>query len=163
LSVFIPSHEFVVQETEHWRVNHRVDTTLPGYLIVGAKDSRAVDLNHLPQAALVEMGPLFSSLTDALQSLFEPEHVHICRFGHDSGQTLHFHIIPSYDWVKEAYRVAATEGGTEIQYPAFSDGASLTLFVSEEFARGRAPCEIIGPNIEEVIRVLKIELSTRNL
>ena len=53
------------------------------------------------------------------------------------------------------YNRVVNEGGTEVQYPDFTDGSNLTLFVTEEFRSGRAPCEIIGPNIKQVVQVLK--------
>jgi diadenosine tetraphosphate (Ap4A) HIT family hydrolase len=159
LSVFIPNHEFLVYETEHWRVNQRIDSPLPGYLMVGAKDPKAVDLTQLSEVALSEMGAVLAMATGALQRLFKPEHLHICRFGHDNGHTVHFHIIPIYKWVIEAYRRASRDGGTHVQYPDFIDGSALTLFVTEEFGRGRAPCEIIEPSIGAVIQVLRDELN----
>jgi diadenosine tetraphosphate (Ap4A) HIT family hydrolase len=155
LSVFIPNHEFVVYETAHWRVNQRVDTTLPGYLMVGAKDPKAGDLTQFSKDALSEMGAVLSIATGALQTHMEPQHIYICRFGHDKGHTIHFHVIPIYQWVIEAYRRVSREGGTHAQYPDFTDGSSLTLFVTEEFARGRAPCEIVEPSIGAVIQVLR--------
>jgi len=160
LSAYIPGDEFVVYETEHWRVNQRVDSTLPGYLIVGAKEPKAVDLAQLSEDALSEMGTVLGRVTGALQRLFQPEHLHICRFGHDSDHTVHFHVIPIYNWVNVAYRRAAREGGTYVQYPDFTDGASLTLFVTEEFGRGRVPCEIVEPSIPAVIDALRQELDS---
>jgi diadenosine tetraphosphate (Ap4A) HIT family hydrolase len=85
---------------------------------------------------------------------FKPEHIHVCSFGHSPGHTVHFHVIPVYEWMKHAYRrLARTDAA--VQYPSFADGASLTLFVSEEFTRRRAPCEIPEPSVEHVIRTLK--------
>jgi diadenosine tetraphosphate (Ap4A) HIT family hydrolase len=155
LSVFIPHHEFVVYETAHWRVNQRVDTTLPGYLMVGAKDPQAVEIAQLSNDALSELGAVLGMVTGALQWLFQPEHLHICRFGHDQGHSAHFHVIPIYKWVVDAYRRASRDGGTHVQYPDFTDGSSLTLFVTEEFAHGRAPCAIVEPDIGTVIQVLR--------
>lgn len=160
LSVFIPRNEFFVYETDHWYVNQRVDSTLPGYLMVGAKEPKAVDLTQLSEDALSEMGTVLGMVTGALQRLFQPEHLHICRFGHDTGHSVHFHVIPIYKWVKEAYRRASREGETQVRYPDFTDGASLTLFVSEEFGRGRTPCEIVEPSIGAVIQVLRETLNT---
>jgi diadenosine tetraphosphate (Ap4A) HIT family hydrolase len=160
LSVFIPKHEFLVYETAHWRINQRVDSPLPGYLMVGAKDPKAVDLTQLSTDALSEMGAVLSMATGALQTHLQPEHLYICRFGHDNGHTVHFHVIPIYQWVIEAYRRVSRDGGTQVQYPDFIDGASLTLFVTEEFAHGRTPCEIVEPGIGAVIQVLREVLNS---
>ena len=148
-----------MHETVHWRVNQRVDSTLPGYLIVGAKEQEATELAHLSQKALSEIGLVLGIVTGTLQRLFQPEHIHICRFGHDLHHTVHFHVIPIYGWVRQAYDRIAREGTTQVRYPKFTDGTSLTLFVTEEFRDGRAPCEIARPNIHDAINALREALS----
>lgn len=153
MNVFVPDAEFVVFETEHWRVNQRVDSPLPGYLVVGARCESS--LHSLADGALVELGPILSRAAAVLESLLDAEHVHVCQFGYESGHSTHFHLIPIYEWVKEAYFQAAAERETEVWYPDFADGPSLTLFVSEEFSRGRSPCEIRGPAMFHVIRQLR--------
>jgi hypothetical protein len=60
--------------------------------------------------------------------------------------------------MKDAYRRMAGDGEV-VRYPSFADGASLALFVSEEFTRGRAPCEIPEPSIDRVIQTLRHALS----
>ena len=151
MAVFVPPDEFVIYETEHWRVNHRCDATLPGYVMVGAKDT-ASDLFNLPHAALIEMGLMLSAVVQALEVNFQPEHIHICRFGHDAGHSLHFHVIPIYDWVREAY----CQTNSEIQ----ADGPSLTLFVSENLTKNRAAVNSTGITVKEAIRVLRQTLQT---
>jgi diadenosine tetraphosphate (Ap4A) HIT family hydrolase len=158
LSGLAPSDQFVVYETKYWQVNQRVDTTLPGYLMVGAKDPIALELANLPAGALLELGCVLRTVTAALQTSFKPEHIHVCCFGHSPGHTVHFHVIPVYEWMKQAYRRMARKDEA-VQYPNFTDGASLALFVSEEFTRRRAPCEIPGPRIEHVIQALRDALS----
>jgi hypothetical protein len=71
---------------------------------------------------------------------------------------VHFHVIPVYEWMKQAYRRMARKDEA-VQYPNFTDGFSLTLFVSEEFTRRRAPCAIPEPSLECVIQTLRDGLS----
>ena len=142
-------------ETVHWRVNQRVDSALPGYLIVGAREQEASELAHLSPDALSELGLVLGTVTGTLQRLFQPEHIHICRFGHDLHHTVHFHVIPIYGWVRQAYDRISRQSTAQRRYPTFADGASLTLFVSEEFREGRAPCEIVQPNIHDAIFALR--------
>src|SRR5262249_28586456 len=123
---------------------------------------QASELAHLSKSALSEMGVVLGMVTGTLQKLFQPEHIHTCRFGHDLHHTVHFHVIPIYGWLRQAYDRIAQEGGTKVRYPKFTDGASLTLFVSEEFRNGRTPCEIPPPNISDAISALRKALSKRN-
>ena len=51
----IPSR-FQVYETDCWLINHRLDSALPGYLMLGSK-SQVGDLSELPDDALVERWP----------------------------------------------------------------------------------------------------------
>ena len=151
MAVFVPPDEFMIYETEHWRVNHRCDATLPGYVMVGAKDT-AAGLFNLPHAALTEMGLVLGAVVQALEVNFQPEHIHICRFGHDAGHSIHFHVIPIYDWVREAY----DQTNSEIQ----ADGPSLTLFVSENLTKNRATVNSRGVTVKEAIRLLRRTLQT---
>src|SRR5262245_17200160 len=50
-------HRFHVLETDGWLVNHRMNSALPGYLMISAK-ADTDDLFDLPQGALEELGPL---------------------------------------------------------------------------------------------------------
>ena len=147
MSVFIPPDGFIIYETEHWRVNQRCDATLPGYLMVAAKDPEAVALHSLSHGALTEMGVVLGAVVSALETCFHPQHVFVCRFGLDAGHTVHFHVIPIYPWVVAAYE--RKSGSLE------ADGPMLTLFVSEELTHGRCPCQDIGLTVQEAISTLR--------
>lgn len=144
-------------DTEYWMASQRSDATLPGYLIVSAKELEARELEDLSIGALGELGYVLKVVTQALRTSFEPEHVYVCRFGMSPGFTVHFHVIPIYSWAKEAYRRMAV--GDLVRYPSFTDGASLTLFASEEFTRGRAPCAVPEPSVAKVTHTLRKALS----
>jgi len=62
----------------------------------------------------------------------------------------------------ETYRRMADDSDVA-RYPSFTDGASLTLFVSEEFTRGRAPCKISEPSIDDVVQTLRGALKREQL
>jgi len=68
LSFFIPSDEFVVYESKHWRVNHRIDSALPGYLMLAAKDSAASSFAQLCRAAQLELGLILAMVTASLET-----------------------------------------------------------------------------------------------
>lgn len=144
----------LVHDGRFWRVAQRSDATLPGYLIVGAKDPRAMHLDQLSCGALQELGGVLAAVTGAVRRVLHTERVHVCRFGWDPGHPVHFHVIPVPCWMIDAYR-RFTGTDASVPYPEFTDGPSVTLFVSEEFTRGRAPCDIEGPRVEPVIEELR--------
>ncbi len=93
--------QFHVLETGRWLVNHRINSALPGYLMVGSK-TPASELSELTDSALTELGPLLAKAQDALQQVLQARRVYIGRYGHTPGYPIHFPIIPIYDWVETA-------------------------------------------------------------
>ncbi|ASW10501.1 HIT family protein [Rhizobium sp. 11515TR] len=150
--------QFLIGESDGWLVSHRANSALPGYLMIASKRS-ANDLFDLPDAALREIGPLLALSQATLKQELGAPRVYIGRYGHVSGLTFHFHVIPIYDWVEKLfwqdarYRIleqfAEGEGETE------TDGAELTLFVWREFCERLQPPEIEGPNVPETIALLR--------
>ncbi len=147
----------IILETEHWRVSHRTDTALPGYLILGAREATN-ELHRLPEHALAELGGLLGQLQQALQAILDPEHIYVGRYGHISGHAFHFHIIPICGWVKQRfftdhrYRMLLS-----LQHPPVgdTDGAELTLYVWREFCENPELPPIPGPSIDEVVEMLR--------
>ncbi|HEY0802235.1 MAG TPA: hypothetical protein VGD54_15465 [Steroidobacteraceae bacterium] len=161
----IPKH-LVILQTEHWVLNHRVGSVLPGYLMLGAR-MPTNDLYRMRPQALAELGPLLADAQKALDEILKPRHFYIGRYGHMAGHALHFHVIPVCEWVRRSffadprYRVladlsrhAAAAGATDE-----TDGAELTLYIWREFCENPAPPLVFGPAIHEVVERLKLSLS----
>lgn len=152
---------FHVAETEGWLVNHRINSALPGYLMVSSKVF-ANDLADLTSGALSELGPLLAKVQTALKSVLEAERVYIGRYGHTPGYPIHFHVIPIYRWVEDLfwndarYRVLETfaDGPGETA----TDGAEMTLFVWREFCERSDPPPINGPSVSRAIELLRKEI-----
>ncbi|MCE0521437.1 MAG: HIT family protein [Methylacidiphilales bacterium] len=158
----VPDH-LVVKETEYWIINHRIDSKLPGYLMVGSR-METTNLFDLPNSALAELGLLLSSAQKALADLLHPEHIYVGRYGHQKGHSIHFHVIPIYSWVKEAFTADSRYGVLKSFYtPGASnsdyDGAELTLYVWREFCESKNPPQGYGPSVSETIGLLKERLS----
>jgi len=83
---------FVIHETRHWFINHRVDSALPGYLMLGAK-SMSPSLAALPSEALAELGGLQAMLQTTLDEHLQPRHLYIGPFRPSGGafHPLSFH------------------------------------------------------------------------
>lgn len=153
----IPS-SFILHETEHWIVNHRLNSTLPGYVMLGAR-LHTDALHELPDAALAELGSLMANIQRLIETLLTPKRLYIGRFGHEPGHPIHFHFIPVYDWVEhlfwqdERYRVLETFSSPSPL--SATDGAELTLFVWREFCERPDPPTVPGITVEQAICQLR--------
>jgi len=166
--MFFPPEEFVVFESLHWRINQRVDAHLPGYLMMAPKDSDALNFSSLAPDALSEMGPLLAKVTRVMENQLQPRHLYVGRYGHTSGHNLHFHLIPVYAWVIEAFRrdvryrmlqqfytPGVPNSGKQIGF----DGAEMTLYIWRELAESLTPPQLEGPTRKETIELLRRALA----
>jgi diadenosine tetraphosphate (Ap4A) HIT family hydrolase len=154
---------FLISEYHHWRLNHRIDSALPGYLMLASK-LPVDDLSQLPDIALTELGPLLAKAQTTLRTKLKPMRVYIGRYGHSPGYPIHFHLIPVYSWVErlfwrdERYRLLEKFG--EKGHQNATDGAELTLFIWREFCEGSRPPPIEGLSIDQAIALLRQELAS---
>jgi diadenosine tetraphosphate (Ap4A) HIT family hydrolase len=88
VSPFEPPKHLVILQTEDWVLNHRVDSALPGYLMLGAR-MPTNDLSLMRPQALAQFGTLLASAQNALNKILEPRHLYIGRYGHTAGHALH--------------------------------------------------------------------------
>jgi diadenosine tetraphosphate (Ap4A) HIT family hydrolase len=153
----IPQRFYVV-ETDGWLVNHRMNSALPGYLMISSKTDTN-DLFELPERALSELGPLLATAQKALKLKLHAQRVYIGRYGHSPGYPIHFHVIPIYDWVEELFwkddRYRLLETFADGPGETATDGAELTLFVWREFCERAEPPPISGPSISDTIELLR--------
>jgi len=154
---------FVISEYDYWRVNHRVNSALPGYLMLASKLA-VDDLSQLPDAALTELGPLLARVQAALLTKLSPERVYIGRYGHSPGYPIHFHLIPVYSWVEKHFwhdkRYRLLQKFSEKEEETATDGAELTLFIWREFCKQSPPPPIEGPSVDQTITLLRQALAT---
>jgi diadenosine tetraphosphate (Ap4A) HIT family hydrolase len=166
MDIFEPPPRLVILRTEHWMLNHRVDSALPGYLMLGAR-MPTNDLWRMPPQALAELGTLLARAQEALTATLKPEHLYIGRYGHAPGHALHFHIIPVCAWVKRRFFSDPRHRDLRTFYQPSdagdaedkTDGAELTLYVWREFCENPLPPPISDPPIDEVIARLKAFMS----
>ena len=156
---------YLLHQTEHWLLNHHLASKLPGYLMLGAK-APVDSLADMPDAALAELGGLLARTQRVMQTQLKPKWLYISRYGHMPGFPLHFHFIPVYDWVEQAFwhdeRYRALQGfGSQTSAETLTDGAELTLFVWREFGESLTPPQVQGPGIERVIEQLRTNFANR--
>jgi len=152
----------ILFETEHWLLNHHLASKLPGYLMLGAK-APVDSLADMSDAALAELGGLLAKTQRVMEAQLKPKWLYISRYGHLPGFPLHFHFIPVYDWVEEAFwrdeRYRRLQGlGSQDLAKTLTDGAELTLFVWREFGESPMPPVIHGPSVAQVIGNLRVHL-----
>jgi diadenosine tetraphosphate (Ap4A) HIT family hydrolase len=163
---FEPPRHLVILQTEDWVLNHRVDSALPGYLILGAR-TPTNDLSRLRPEALAQLGMLLARTQRALAAILKPRHLYIGRYGQTGGHSIHFHIMPVCEWVRESffsdprYRVLDDFDRHPIGADVTdeTDGAELTLYIWREFCENPIPPKISGPPIHEVVERLKVCLA----
>ncbi|ROM83246.1 HIT family protein [Pseudomonas brassicacearum] len=153
------SPRFIIHESPYWVINHRIDSSLPGYLILSAKEMTN-SLAALPTEALAELGELQARIQASIEAHLQPKRLYIGRFGHDARHSIHFHFIPIYHWVEalfwsdDRYRVLQSFGSLDSSAPQ-TDGAELTFYVWREFCERPDPPMIEGPTIDHVIATLR--------
>ena len=156
--------QFRVAETDGWLVSHRANSALPGYLIISSRRF-AGDLSELPESTLCELGPLLALTQDTLKQKLDAQRVYIGRYGHAPGRTVHFHVIPIYDWVEELFwhdhRYRVLQEFAEGEGETATDGAELTLFVWREFCERAEPPPIKGPSVSEAMVLLRKAIQIR--
>ncbi|MHC6225109.1 HIT family protein [Pseudomonas sp. X10] len=150
---------FIIHESKYWLINHRMDSALPGYLMLGAKQMTN-SLAALSTEALAELGVLQARIQKAIEDDLQPKRLYIGRFGHDAGHSIHFHFIPVYPWVEalfwrdDRYRLLQTFSSIDSAAQQ-TDGAELMLFVWREFCEHPDPPQIQGPSVDRVIAALR--------
>jgi diadenosine tetraphosphate (Ap4A) HIT family hydrolase len=61
---FQPAKHLVILQTKDWVLNHRVDSALPGYLMLGSR-APVNDLSLLSPEALTQLGTLLANAQKA--------------------------------------------------------------------------------------------------
>lgn len=154
----IPQHLHIT-ETDGWLVNHRIDSALPGYLMISSKTDTN-DLSDLPASALGELGPLLATAQGALKKTLHAHRVYIGRYGHMPGYPIHFHVMPIYHWVEALFwedsRYRLLQNFADTTREASTDGAELTLFVWREFCERLDPPPAEGPTVPETVELLRL-------
>lgn len=98
--------QYHIAKTSGWSVSHRINSALPGYLMIAYKATN--DLSDLSAKALGLMGTVFAKVQRALNAL-RARRVYIGRYGLP-GYPIHFHAVPVYEWVEDlSGRMIATE------------------------------------------------------
>ena len=141
----------LIHETNHWVIKHRADSKLPGYLILSAKNPDIDSLSQLSCEALSELGLLQAQATGFLETRLGARLVYICRFGHQPGNTPHFHIVPFYDWVKKAYLADPLW----VEFEPEPDGPVYFTYITRAFIEYETSPNIEGPSIEMAVQVLR--------
>jgi diadenosine tetraphosphate (Ap4A) HIT family hydrolase len=152
----------ILKESDLWfdGINHRLDSALPGYLMLGSK-LQVGDIWEIPDSALATLGPLLARAQRALKTRLNPTRIYIGRYGHSHGHPVHFHVIPVYDWVEklfwrdDKYRVFEQFAEKGRVMPDGPDGAELTLFIWREFCERLNPPPITGPSVDEAVAMLR--------
>lgn len=80
--------------SEHWRVSHAFDTSLPGWLVVVPR-RHVVAMAELDSTEAAELGPLLVDLGWALASVVGCAKTYVMQFAEAEGfGHVHLHVVP---------------------------------------------------------------------
>lgn len=89
----LPPREDVVH-TEHWRVAHAFNSTLPGWLVINPT-RHLTSFTELTPAAADELGGLVHRLSTALEQVTGCVKTYLMQFSEAEGFShLHVHVVP---------------------------------------------------------------------
>lgn len=153
----------ILWQGNHWNLILVSEYTLPGYLILGARDESLDQFSELSDEQSVEMGRAISLACSVLERCLKPKNILAGRYGLMPGHQIHYHIVPIYDWVFEAFEnnedYKVFETITPPDYPANPDGAALLAFVWRELCVKKI--EYIKCNPEGIFKQLRSEITKR--
>lgn len=80
--------------TSHWRAAHALNTSLPGWLVLVARE-HVTALDALDAEGHAELGTLLGQLSQALRTLTQCEKTYVMQFSETPGHHhLHVHLVP---------------------------------------------------------------------
>ncbi len=124
--------EYVVYETEHWIVNHRMNSTYAGYLMIASK-SEVSELSDLCPESLSSLGVVLADVERLLQRAYTPEKIIISKLGFSKGFNCHFHAVPVSKKVINEVRKRSSYMFNE------PDGNDIMLFINREYCENQDP------------------------
>ncbi|WP_394250500.1 HIT family protein [Vibrio profundi] len=138
--------ENVVFENEYWVVNHRMNTTYPGYLMVASK-SESTELLDLCDKSLASLGLVLAKVEGLLQTTFSPQKVIFSKLGFSKGFNCHFHAVPVSEKVIEEICRSSSYTFDE------PDGNDVMLFINREYCEDQDPEKVKVVVSESVTRL----------
>jgi diadenosine tetraphosphate (Ap4A) HIT family hydrolase len=132
--------EALVFESKHFTVSACLSCSIPGYLIVTAKEA-PTSLAGLSPGAQAEFASVFAKASRLIEQSVTPERIYCLRFGEEV-EAVHFHLFPRTRLLLDEYRAATGAFGTP-SGPLIFDWARRVTNVSG------------GPPAPEVIKAIQ--------
>jgi len=93
-----------VIRTDHWRICHSFDASLPGWL-VAVPLRHVVAIDELTEDEAAELGPLVRNLSSALRAVVGCEKTYVVQFAEAKDFAhVHFHVVPRMPWFTDEQR-----------------------------------------------------------
>lgn len=93
--------DYLINETEYFRLVHNDECTIAGYLILFAKP-KAHSIAELPMPAAMELGQVLHQATATISRVTKPQRIYCCSVGELMPQ-VHFHLFPRTQQLAEEY------------------------------------------------------------
>ncbi len=130
-------HNRTLLQGDHWQININLRYGVPGYLFVTSTSGTSDSFSALPPAAFPELGRFLGLACGAVEAVLQPEKVLTGKSGMVPDFPLHFHVLPLYRWITDAFQAApayhALQALNPEGYPVAPDAAELIAFVWREY------------------------------
>jgi len=129
--------EKLIWEGEFWKLIMVSEFTLPGYSILASKDESLKTFARMSRGQSSELGYGQALACRSMEACLFPRNVVAGRYGLVPGYSIHYHIVPIYEWVIDAFNsdsryTSGFDSITPEDYPVMPDGAALLAFVWRE-------------------------------
>lgn len=138
--------DYLVFETESFRVEQCRSCPLPGYLILSPK-KRTRTCSDLEIETWRELGEAIATACRAVEAIIRPERIYIARFGEEVGE-IHFHIFPRTRWLLDQYQKKVNLSSGPVSGPLIFDWSR------EAYKRDR-PHDFPEIGMEDALREIK--------
>ncbi len=157
------NHNRTLLQGDHWQININLRYGVPGYLFVTSLGAATDSFSAQPPEAFPELGRFLGLACGAVEAVLQPEKVLTGKFGMVPDFPLHFHVLPLYGWITQAFQAAhayhALQALNPKGYPVAPDAAELIAFVWREYCfTGKSPVKF---DAEEVADRLEAEIRAR--
>jgi len=111
----------VLYSNDHFIIEHCRSCSVPGYLIVSAREEAGC-VSELKPEAQACLSPTLSQAARAVRKVIQPDKVYCAQFG-EEGRQLHFHVFPRTREITEAFLVENPSQRELIHGPVLLDWA----------------------------------------
>ena len=142
--------DYLISETQYFRIEQSYEILIPGYLIVSMKEPIA-EFSQMPHEVAVDLGQSLQMACRIAEKIIKPERVYVAKFGEECKQ-IHFHILPRTLSLLEEYKQTLGMKDEPISGPQIFD------WVRNKY-RSNGMRKDLDPSFQKIIEQMRLEAS----